>query len=435
MKNLVRNEQGISLIMAIMTGLFLSLLGYVTVSTVILDARSRAGHLQSTQAFWLAESGAELARRWLRFQDPPPAGIAPFVQYDHVSAGNGTYTVTIDPDDANATTYLKAYTIVSSGQVGDVQRRIEIEVKATTFNYYAYMTGDEGGTIWFHGGDVVEGPTHSNDQISITQNPVFMGKLTSSANSFNQGNPFNPDFQQGYQLGVPPIAFPTQQDVINNYWSLNSEPPGLVIDATYSKHSSIVFNGDGTLTYNVWHYNWWGFPVYDVLNESASIAALNGLIWVDGDVQVEGVVDGEVSIVSTDNMYITDDIVYASSDAAGRPPEGCDDLLGLVSFKNIIVDDNTANRDNLVVNGALLTLGNSFTVENYNQGSPRGDLTIWGSLSQKVRGPVGTFSWGGWTSTGYDKDYHYDSRLAERPPPYFPATGQYHFTYWKELTD
>ena len=74
-------------------------------------------------------------------------------------------------------------------------------------------------------GDLIEGPIHSNDQISIVGNPVFMGKVTSTASSFNQGSPFNPDFQGGYQLGVPPVIFPTEQDVLDNYWSENTEPP------------------------------------------------------------------------------------------------------------------------------------------------------------------------------------------------------------------
>ncbi len=431
----LQNQRGASILIVLVLSLFLSIIGYVTVVSVVSDARGSAGYLQSKQAFWLAESGIELTQRWLRYQDPPPSGTAEFVQYDQVAAGAGTYTVTVDPDDANTTTYLKVYTIRSVGDVNGVQRTIEVEVEATTFNYYAYLTGDEGGTIWFNSGDVIEGPIHSNDQISITQDPVFMGKVTSSANSFNEGDPYNPDFQEGYQLGVPPIIFPTQQDVVNNYWASNDEPPVLSIDATGSKHAELEFNPDGTLTYSVWHRNWWGQTIYDIENAVANVVDLNGLIWVDGDVRVKGTLNGEVTLVSSDNMLITDDIRYACSDANGRPTAGCDDLLGLISFRNIIVRDNTANRDDVVINAALLTLDESFTVENYSSGDARGDLTIWGSLSQKVRGPVGTFSWWGGDRTGYEKDYHYDARLADVPPPYFPSTGQYHFTYWKELTD
>ncbi|RME30601.1 MAG: DUF4900 domain-containing protein, partial [Candidatus Zixiibacteriota bacterium] len=293
------DQQGTSLLLAIGLGLFLSVLGYVTVATVITDARSSTLYLQSTQAFWLAETGVELAQRWLRYQDPPPGGTSSFTQFDHISAGAGSYTVTVDPDDNNTNTYLKKYVLRSVGMVGGVERTIEVEVVATTFNYYAYLTGDEGGTIWFNGGDVLEGPVHSNDQISITQNPVFMGKVTSSATSFNQGQPYNPDFQQGYQLGVPPVLFPTAEDVTNNYWSVNSTPPTLVIDATGSKHAAVEFRADGTVVYSVWHRDARGRRVYDIEDATASVANLNGLIWVDGDVRVKGTLNGTVTLVST----------------------------------------------------------------------------------------------------------------------------------------
>lgn len=446
MMQILRNQKGASsLFVMVIMGLFLSVIGYVTVSSVLTDARGGAAYWQSTQAFWLAESGVEVAQRWLRYQNQPPSGITPFVQFDDITAGIGelgellgdigTYTVTFVPDAENASSYLKTYKIVSTGNVDGVQRQIEVEVMATTFNYYAYLTGSEGGTIWFNSGDVIEGPSHSNDQISITQDPVFMGKVTSSASSFNQGSPYYPDFQEGYQLGVPPVIFPEEQDVINNYYASNENAPALEIDASGSKHARIVFNSNGTLTYDVWHYGGWGTIIYDIEDASANVSQLNGLIWVNGDVQVEGTLNGEVTVVSTDDMYINDDIRYNCSDSDGRPSDDCDDLLGLISFEDVVVKYNSANSDDVVINASILTLGDSFTVENYNYGSERGDLTIWGSLSQKVRGPVGTFSWWSGYRTGYEKDYHYDDRLAEVPPPYFPSTGQYHSNYWKEVTD
>jgi cytoskeletal protein CcmA (bactofilin family) len=425
-------EKGVSLIMTIAAGMFLSILGYITISAVIIDNRIAVSHLQSVQAFWIAESGIELAYRWLRFQEPPPGGTAPFVKYDHTSCGVGTYTVTIDPDDNNTTTYLKKYKLTSVGEVDNVLREIEVEMEMTTFNKYAYLTGNEGGTIWFNTGDVIEGPIHSNDQISIVGSPVFMGKVTSTANSFNQGSPFNPDFQEGYQLGVPPVIFPTQQDLIDNYWAQNTEPPQLVIDARFGKDASIDFNADGTLTYNVWHWED-SNKVYDIQDAVVNIATLNGLVYVKGDVRIKGTLDGVVTVVSTSNMYITDDIVYEMSDANGQPLPGSDDMLGLISLKNVIITDNTPNRDDVIINAAILTLDESFTVQNYDSGSERGQLTIWGSLSQKVRGPVGTFGW--WGYTGYQKDYHYDNRFIDSPPPYYPSTGQYHYNYWKEVTD
>jgi len=160
---------------------------------------------------------------------------------------------------------------------------------------------------------------------------------------------------------------------------------------------------------------------------------VNGFIYVRGDVRIEGTLDGQVTVLATDDIILKGDIIYKGSDSNGKPTASCNDLLGLISLRDIIVDDNTANRDDVIINGSLLALQNSFTVENYNYGSSRGNLTIWGSLSQKVRGPVGTFGYYG--TTGYHKDYHYDQRFVGNPPPYFPVTGQYHFNYWKEVSN
>jgi len=295
--------------MTIVVGMFLSILGYVTISAVVTDSQLGARSLHSSQAFWLAESGIELTYRWLQYQDPPPGGTAPFLHYNQQLAGAGTYTVTVDPDNGNPGTYLKKYKIISVGKVDKVVRKLEIEMQTTTFNKYAYLTGDEGGTIWFNTGDLIEGPIHSNDQISIVGSPVFKGKVTSTASSFNQGWPFNPDFQDGYQLGVPPVTFPTEQDIMDNYWAENSDPPDLIIDARFGKKADLEFKADGTLVYNVWH--WVGSTkVYDIQNQVEVLANLNGFIWVKGTIKVKGTVDGVVTLFATKNIKITNDILY-----------------------------------------------------------------------------------------------------------------------------
>ena len=73
----------------------------------------------------------------------------------------------------------------------------------------------------------------------------------------------------------------------------------------------------------------------------------------------------------------------------------------------------------------------SFKVAKYNQGPPRGDLTLWGGFAQYKVGPVGTFNkWG--LSTGYNKDYHFDSRLTGWSPPGYPATDRYVVVSWSD---
>jgi hypothetical protein len=72
--------------------------------------------------------------------------------------------------------------------------------------------------------------------------------------------------------------------------------------------------------------------------------------------------------------------------------------------------------DDVQIDAAILSLGRSFTVDNYTCGARLDTLTVNGAIAQKFRGPVGQF---GSTSHGYTKNYVYDNRLHYRSPPYF----------------
>ena len=432
-----RRQDGVSLVTTVLVVMLLSTISVALFSKIISGNKISVNHFSSSQSFWLAEAGIERSLHWLRYQDPPPGGVSPFTLYNDVSLAGGTYSVEIDPDDNNTSTYIKQYAIRSTGTYGPASRQLEVQVRMNTFGRYAYLTGDEGyGTIWFYTGDVIEGPLHSNDQIAINGTPTFMGRVTSSASSFLQGSSYNPTFVEGYQLNAPPVHFPTQQEIIDNYWSMNDSPPPLIIDARFGKDASVQFNSDGTITYSVWHWEggWWNpYKVYDIQNATANIADLNGILYVRGDVRLKGTVKGRITVIATDDIYITDDLRYVQADATGRPDPSSTDVLGLISMRDVVVADTGPNQNDVVIDGAILALDESFYVENYDYGSPRGTLHLWGSLSQKVRGPVGTF--GRYGRTGYEKDYHYDERFLQTPPPYYPTTGEYEIFSWRERTN
>ncbi len=110
------------------------------------------------------------------------------------------------------------------------------------------------------------------------------------------------------------------------------------------------------------------------------------------------------------------------------------DLLGIISEGDVIVDEN-AHQDSgskdLEINASIMALEESFEVENYNNGSYRGDLKLVGGLQQEKRGAVGTF--GGWNGqTGFSKDYSYDNRLLSISPPFYPRASTFSQKYWKE---
>jgi hypothetical protein len=77
-----------------------------------------------------------------------------------------------------------------------------------------------------------------------------------------------------------------------------------------------------------------------------------------------------------------------------------------------------------VIDAAILSTNHSWIVDNYKCGNMLGKLTVWGSIAQFWRGPVGTAN-----STGYIKNYNYDDRLANQQPPSFLSPTN--ATSWK----
>lgn len=69
------------------------------------------------------------------------------------------------------------------------------------------------------------------------------------------------------------------------------------------------------------------------------------------------------------------------------------------------------------IDAAILSTKHSFIVDNWKCGSKLKKLTVWGSIAQFWRGPVGTG--GGTGGSGYIKNYNYDERLASQQPPSF----------------
>jgi hypothetical protein len=79
---------------------------------------------------------------------------------------------------------------------------------------------------------------------------------------------------------------------------------------------------------------------------------------------------------------------------------------------------------------AMLALGHSFIVQNYDEGDQLGTITVNGVIAQKWRGPVGTSG-----GTGYLKNYGYDSRLQYASPPYVQDSTEtpYRVSQWAEI--
>jgi len=378
----------------------------------------------ASQALFLAESGIQRGEAWLRAQTSAPSDtMYPFGEAVQHMAG-GTYTGKIWPDTTGVRT---TFTVASKGVAGSRWRSLQVDVQPRAFtDYLYYVNRNVGGgwPHWFYTGEIIDGPMHCNGEFGIMGDPTFVGHVSSGASTFfyyNNGSAFSssaphnaphdePVFQDGYTLGAPPMDWVSQSD-LNTVAGIN--------DITLNGNHEVVFGRDdgsgpmiGYVSYRK-NKNW-----TDVLISSMT----NGVIYCNGGVELSGVLDGRITIVSGGQIDIVDDVVYYDSDANG-PTETCDDMLGLIAGTKINVANNAANRNDCEIHCYAIAVNNQgCLVEDYSSGSPRGTLTLYGGIGQDKWGPVGTGYWNGSeviVMTGYERDFHYDWRFRDALPPGF----------------
>jgi len=324
--------------------------------------------------------------------------------------------------------------------------------------------------IQFTGGDVIQGPLHSNDALWINGSTLFTDPRTETswadgaspapaANHrwWGSGTPSSSGYRPIYQA---PVVLPVANSGIQSYADpANSDAaaPGCL----YSGQTRIRFSGNqmkvlspGTTSsatkarcYNYSTPNTEqtlnippviyvqqrsgscgavgiGYPITDEV--PMTIAGKSTYDCHNGDAFVQGTATGQVTIATANDVVVTGDLKTTTNDFTGT------DVIGLVANNYVwVYHPIDRHDDNIVppttgyvheIDAAILSVAHSFLVQNWDQGdalSAMGDdsskLTIKGAIAQKYRGPVGTGS----IATGYLKNYVYDPRLMTLPPPYF----------------
>lgn len=181
----------------------------------------------------------------------------------------------------------------------------------------------------------------------------------------------------------------------------------------------------------------------------------NGVIYTDGNItSLSGeiadniVSDGKITVrsawtIATDtaagkDITITDNLFYHTrpdkTKLSSDPVNLASGTLGLVSADIVIpkfpIAPSTDPHTNLEIDAVCMAgsrnVSGSFYVADYDTKTPKGTLKLIGGIIQKNRGPVGTVG-----STGYNKNYIYDTRMALNPPPFYPTTGTYERLSWQ----
>ena len=429
-----RNERGVILVTSYLVITVLLIFSLIFVGRSVNEKNFAAREKNLAAAFYLAESGLDRGLVWLRSQGSPPAGTAAFDPLGGVqSLGEGNYSISIDPDDSNPGISLKRYRIIATGNVEDASRQLINEVRVDSYARFAYFTDTEhfrigswNVAVWFIGADTLQGPTHTNSHFHIKGDPVFTDVVSSSDNFitfYNDGNyiytssPSNPpedepDFQQGIDLGAEPINMPSQA------LDLRSAASSGGISLTGA--TTVLLNADGTMDVTNANEGW--------TDQNMPLPA-NGAFFVNnGNIYVSGTLSGRLTMGSSQDVIITDNLIYAD-DPIINP--NSNDILGLIGEDDVMISQSAPF--DIQVYASIMALEDSFMVENWDIGPARGTLQVYGGIIQVERGPVGTFSGAtGQKLSGYSKNYIYDPRLINTPPPFYPTTGDYISLSWKE---
>lgn len=215
------------------------------------------------------------------------------------------------------------------------------------------------------------------------------------------------------------------------------------------------FSCTGTGASSGWKY---GSPVafqYPILNEvipPSSTPATPAYKCTNGDVFVKGVLKGAVTVAAQNFIYVTGDMTYADAgiDLLGlvgqnavwvwNPMTSCTGTFNLMSSPQRhrtctalppADTDDTARR---TIQAAILSVGHTFQVQNFDTGAARGTLDILGAIAQTYRGSVAWSNADG-SPSGYTKHYAYDDRLLTSAPPKFltPTSTTYGVTQYVDV--
>lgn len=230
------NSKGMALMATIIFTFVLSTMAIALLSMTSNDIKLSALQEESHDAFYLADSGINVAINWLereRRSSPPSSDDIPtYLQgnywidvYDfnnqidkNAELDPGQYyrvTFSVLPPSE----YYQAYKIVSIGKLVTSSRNniktIEQVVDATSFAEYAYFSHFEASGVYFTSNDVIDGRLHTNGTLRIDGSPTFKGLVTSAEDSivWDDGEPSEQEkediFWKGYRLGADEyIALP-----------------------------------------------------------------------------------------------------------------------------------------------------------------------------------------------------------------------------------
>ncbi len=411
--------------------------------------------VSASQAFWTAEAGLQSLLAIGRAAQEPLEDIDLVKNGWAGSVLHGTYTVTYTalPGGGSLPHRSREYHVVSHGvSAGGQVAHVEVNAELPTFNQYMMFSNigvtPDDQPVYFGDGDTIAGPVYVNDELNIwhdhPQNPIFVFPsplgdewlIMSAADSvnmhagdlsvFEDDGSMYPDGQpqSRLRLSQPEVSVdPIQEFFDDSRSAAQSGSPLSNLSGDYD----MTFHDDGTVVYE--QRGGSGGPKTNTIEEFA------GAIYVDGNVYIRGVVDGDLTLVVEHGIHIDGDVVYESAQtpdpwASGFDADAVDDFLTLLTPEYVRLESQPGTKaDDRTMHASIYVTEDNPGADyglcavdwDKNIGKPR--LNLFGGVTQYRRGllarpPNVTASGTAPQPFGYGKNFFYDERMASRTGPY-----------------
>jgi hypothetical protein len=458
-------KKGYLLVLILIFGAIFFTMAVAFMGFIVTQHKAQVFNYNKERALDIAEAGLNYYK-WYLAHNPDDVtngtGLpGPYVGVYSDPEGGPIGEFSLEVSSSTACGEMYAVDINSTGNTyaePEAGRQVYGRYARPTIAEYAFILNSN---VWAGADRTIVGPYHSNGGIRMdgtNNSTVTSGQETWSCTS---------------SFGCTPTA--TQDGVFgagpnDELWSFPSTPinfTGITVDLADMQDKAqnaggryfgpsgrqgyhFIFKADGT--YDVRRVNGkvnepngyaWGQMMH-ILNGTTlvgnySISSTCGVIYVEDQVWVEGVVNGKVTLAAADvdttgvdpSIFLNNNITYANEDSGLLAVAEYDVLIPLV-----VPDDMT-------LNGIFVAQNGHFGRNHYDTSMPnawetyikRNSLTLNGTIVSNGREGTKWVSGTGAYLSGFNtRNNTYDRDLVSDPPPLTPEVSDtYEFIEWREV--
>jgi hypothetical protein len=443
-------------------------------SFILVQNHAQENTRERAEAFNIAEAGLEYYR-WFLSHFPGNttdgtghAGPYTFSYADPEGGTAGTYSLSIVGNSACGV--VQSMNVTSTGIPNDaknVSSTIVARFAEPSVSAYSYIVNS---SVWAGSDRVINGPYHDNG--GVRMDGTANAPVTSSLSTWDCTSSFGCSPEQPSAPGVVGSggnqnlwAYPTPQvdfsGIAANFPTLKTtaQTNGIYLprySTTSGKNANpnlgyhLIFNSNGTVTVNKVtsvtslpvtpinpndNSNDYTLIAGESFYETLPIPSQCGLIFVEDNTWIEGVVPSKITVVVAGvtnpsfmpNVVLHNNITYTTINGS--------DGLTVIGAQDVLIAPDSPQ--NMTINGMFVAQSGAFGRNFYgcsNDYEPRGTLTILGTTVSNLR--TGTKWVGGCSGSnmGYQTRVDaFDRQNTVNPPPFTPFTStQWQFVDWKQ---